>query len=261
MARVVWERRENIQSAYKNNLIPPVIKGSDGDFRPPPTIEDDFRRYLNHDVPHVNYTFELLYNWYDIGKTDYEPLYIRAQQTPIDWKSKIGNSDMTTNFKTTHDIPIHKGDMVIREDGMVFLLNWNVQIHPNNQASQALECNANVEFTRWFDDEVNDQGYLVRKRGMETIVPSIPISHSEYAGRPDFSEAQGNPGLHPDHIITVYLQWNDKTKNIEIGDYFYVGDWQYRVVNTSYAEVNIDREYGVFTLGAKRVAGGETDER
>lgn len=44
MARVVWDRRENIQDAF--TLIPPIVKPSHRDFRPPPTIEDDFRRLL-----------------------------------------------------------------------------------------------------------------------------------------------------------------------------------------------------------------------
>ena len=34
---------------------------------------------------------------------------------------------MSTNFKVTHETPIRKGDMVIREDGIVYLLNWNIQ--------------------------------------------------------------------------------------------------------------------------------------
>ena len=42
MARIVWDRRENIRDAIP--LIPPVVQKSTKDFRPPATIEDDFRR-------------------------------------------------------------------------------------------------------------------------------------------------------------------------------------------------------------------------
>lgn len=42
MARIVWDRRENIQEAIP--LIPPVVAKSNKDFRPPTTIQDDFRR-------------------------------------------------------------------------------------------------------------------------------------------------------------------------------------------------------------------------
>lgn len=215
---------------------------------------------LDHDVPHVNFTFELVRNWYAINEEGYEPIYLRGQQTPIDWKSKIGNSDMSTNFKVTHDIPIHKGDMVIREDGTIYLLTWNVTSHANNQATQTVECNATTEFTRHFDDITDEEGYLVEEGGYKVIVPPIPISHAEYAGRPDFSSASGQPGMHADHLITVSLQYNDTTKKINLDDRFMIGEFTYRVINVSIAEVNIDKEYGVLILNAKRVAGGVVED-
>lgn len=253
MARIVWDRRENIRDAIP--LIPPVVAKSRKDFRPPPTIEDDFRRLLQHDVPHVNYTYELVRDWYDLNSDTYEPIYIRAQQTPIDWKSKIGNSDMNSNFKATHDIPIHKGDMVIREDGIVFLLNWNVQNHANNQATQCSECNVTLEFTRHFDDVTNERGYFIEPGGRKVVVPPIPATQIEYAGRPDYSKTENIPGIAPDHLITVYLQWNPTTKNIFLNDQFVIGNFTYRVINISLVEVNIDKDYGILTLNAKRVAG------
>lgn len=42
MARVVWGRRADIESAI--DTIPPLSAKSTKDFRPPATIEDDFRR-------------------------------------------------------------------------------------------------------------------------------------------------------------------------------------------------------------------------
>ena len=254
MARIVWDRRADIEAACAK--IPAIKKTSLRDFRPPPTIEDDFRRLLEHEVPHTNYTFELVRDWYEINKEGYEPIYLRAQQTPIDWKSKIGNSDMSTNFKVTHDIPIRKGDMAIREDGTIFLMTWNVTNHPNNQATQVSECNATTEFRRHFDDIVDAEGYLLEEGGEKVIVPTIPVIHVEYAGRPDFSSASGQPGIHADHLITVSLQYNSTTKKIDLDDKFVLGEFTYRVINISIAEVNIDKEYGVLTLNAKRVAGG-----
>lgn len=84
----------------------------------------------------------------------------------------------------------------------------------------------------------------------------MPCIHSEYAGRPDYADSQGTPGVHADHLITVYLQWNSKTKNIMIDDEFVLGNYTYRVINVSIAEVQINQEYGVLTLNAKRVTGG-----
>lgn len=308
MARIVWDRRDDISKA--KDKIPFTPTASDEDFRPPSTIESDFTRLLNHNVPHINWTFEVLKDWFFVStQTDeslaeltearlkkmyadgtriirihrildentdeyvniyyllsedgtyaetknYHPKYIRAQMTPIDWKSKIGNSDMSVNFKTDYGLQIRKGDMVIREDGMLYILNWNVTNHANNQATQAVECNAVIDILREFQDETDDAGYLIEAGGMKPYITQLPISHSEYAGRPDFSGSTGQPGIHPDHLISVYCQWNKTTRQIRLDDEFVLGDFTYRVINVSLAEVQIDKDYGVLTLNAKRVAGG-----
>lgn len=243
MGKVVWKRRDI--SAQPFDLIPSIQEGSIKDFRPPSTIESDFRRLLMHDVPHVNFTFELLHDWFSQFENNYEPVYIRAQQTPIDWKSKIGNSDMSTNFKVTHDMPIHKGDMVIREDGTIYLLNWNVQNHPNNQATQSIECNTRITILRDRQDETDENGFLISDESPMAIVSDFPCVHAEYAGRPDYASSQGAGGIAPDHLISLSLQWNNQTKNIRINDEFVIGTFTYRVINISMAEVNITNEYGV----------------
>lgn len=255
---VVWERLNDIADAHEK--VPAIQRGSRKNFRPPETIESDFRRYLDHDVPNVNYTFEQVRDWFVIDYDDYEPTYIRAQYTPIDWKSKVGNSDMNYNFKTTHDVKINKGDMAIREDGKIQFFSWNIQNHPNNQATQATECNTWFEFVRHRDEIVDKNGFVLQKAYREVIVPKIPGVHVEYAGRPDYAAAQGQPGINPDHLITCSLQWNEKTQLIEINDEFKIGDFTYRVINISLVEVDINREFGTLVLNARRVAGGEQRE-
>lgn len=295
--------------ATKQDLIPVVRETSRKDFRPPTTIEDDFRRLLAHDVPHVNYTFELIHDWYfahgdkrvlqilesssvtndvvieytdnfgeitvtgDVQNTDhywiqdadliadinalpYSPVLIRAQQTPIDWKSKIGNSDMATNFKVTHDVEIFKGDIVIREDGKIYMLNWNIQDHPNNQATQNCECNGLVTFKRRVPEITNEAGYVIMPEHDEQIAPLMPIIHTEYAGRPDYMPSQWTPGVNADHLITVQVQYNQKTKNLRIDDTFEMDNYTYRIINIAFAEVHIDNDYGILDLNCKRVAGG-----
>ena len=317
MAKVVWDRRKDIRRS--TDKIPYTMRPSHEDFRPPSTIETDFQRLLKHDVPHVNWTFELIHNWYRVstqtddslgemtteqlkklyeggcryirihidhdpehdtdgctysddtttniyytlnedGKLeqtyDYAPEYIRGQQTSIDWKSKIGNSDMSTNFKTDYTHKVQKGDYVIREDGALYMLNWNITLHANNQATQTVECNAIVDITREFPPEVDSKGYVLEPGGRRPVAAGLPISHSEYAGRPDYSGASNQAGMHPDHLITVYCQWNDTTKKICLDDEFILGAFTYKVINISLAEVQVDRDHGVLTLNAKRVAGG-----
>ena len=311
MAKVVWDRKDDIKNAIKE--IPFIPKRSREDFRPPSRIETDFQRLLAHDVPHVNWTFELIHDWYKVvnvteesleeltqsklakmyelgtrilrkatpveGKEDkynvvyyavnedgsfeitedYEPEYIRGQQTSIDWKSKIGNSDMSTNFKTDYTHMIEKGDYVIREDGMLYMLNWNITLHTNNQATQSTECNAIIDITREFAPVVDSKGFVVEPGGRKAIAPGLPVNHTEYAGRPDYSGASLQAGMHPDHLITVTCQWNKTTRQIRLDDEFVLGDFTYRVMNISLAEVQIDRDYGVLVLNAKRIAGGSVN--
>lgn len=267
MGKVTWKRKSVVKAERTpppavTPLIPAIKQRSTKDFRPPPTIEDDFRRYLMHEVPHVNYTFEQIHDWYDTLQEDYKPLYIRAQQTPIDWKSKIGNSDMSTNFKTTHDVPIYRGDIVRREDGTIFMLNWNITNHPNNQATQCLECNAYLTFVRPAQRELSEDGFYKSDEHNPTkvIVDKMPCSHTEYAGRPDFSGSEGQAGIVGQHLISVSLQWNEQTKEIRIGDCFTIDRYTYRVINVSFAEVHISGARGVLTVNAKRVEGGVLDD-
>lgn len=256
MPTPTWTRRNitEIQDAFQP--IPSLSASSRKDFRPPPTIQSDFKRQLDHEVPYVNFTFELVHDWFQLQDPEYQHTYIRGQQTPIEWKSKVGNSDMSTNFKVTHEVPIYKGDMLIREDGMIYLLNWNVQNNPNNQASQSIECNAALTIKRDVPETVDKDGYLIEPAGEKIIVDSLPCIHSEYAGRPDYVASQGSAGIAPDHLITVSLQWNPSTANIHVNDRFELGNFTYRVVNISIAEVNITKEHGVLIFNAKRVAGG-----
>ena len=309
MAKVVWDRVTDVRKAWET--IPFQERGSRENFKPPARIRSDFTRLLNHYVPNVNWTFELIHNWYYVntqtdeslprltvhqlrrmyeagcriirihhelgeGETEniyyalkpngtysiteeYEPEYIRGQQTSIDWKSKIGNSDMSTNFKTDYSHKIEKGDYVIREDGMLYMLNWNITEHANNQATQSTECNAVIDITRMCQDETDEKGFLIAAGGRRIIAPGLPVSHQEYAGRPDYSGASGQAGMHPDHLITVQCQWNPTTRRIRLDDEFVLGDFTYRVMNISLAEVQIDKDYGILTLNAKRVAGGSVD--
>ena len=65
--------------------------------------------------------------------------------------------------------------------------------------------------------------------------------------------------MHPDNLITVSCQWNKTTRQIRLDDEFIIGDFTYRIMNISLAEVQIDKDFGVLVLNAKRVAGGSVN--
>ena len=171
---------------------------------------------------------------------------------------------MSMNFKTSYDVIIHKGDIVIRDDGMVYMLNWNVTTHPNNQATQCVECNDYLTFTREHRVSTDQYGYEIDdesdieldENGREVIVKEIPVSHAEYAGRPEYSVSERYAGVNADNLINMYVQWNQKTKNIRIGDTVVIGNYTYVIHNVYTAEVNIHKTHGCLYLQARREAGG-----
>ena len=221
----------------------------------PPTLEKDFKDWLETDVAHANYDFELIRDWYAREVEGYEPIHLRALYFSINWKSKIGNSDANSNFKTSYDVKIRKGDIVIREDGRIFMLNWTVQDMPNNQSTQAIICNTMLSFTRHVEDTVDDRGFLIEEAHEETIVPPIPCVFAEYAGRPDYMTNYNSPGVSANHLLTVQVQWNDRTKQLRTSDEFELLHSKYRVVDIVGTELDISQEHGILNLMARKVAG------
>lgn len=265
MPRPQWITEDRVEAIDQSfEIVSAPRQKSHRDYRPPRTLESDFTRLLEHEVPHTNFDFELIHDWFAAQAEDYHPVYIRGQQTPIDWKSKIGNSDMSLNFKTDYREKIQKGDYVIREDGMVYLLNWNVTTHPNNQASQTVECNDYLTFTREHRDAVDKNGFVIDdesnierdEHGRDIIVKEVPVSHSEYAGRPEYSISQNQPGVTANNLINIYVQWNDQTRKIQIDDTVIIHNVTYTIQNVYTAEVSIDKTHGCLYMQARRSPGG-----
>ena len=266
MGRILNKRKSEVESADffdDESLRPnPQIK-TFRRFRDPVTLYSDWHNELYEDKPYVNWWFDIVHDWYNKPE---EPYRIRAQQTPIDWKSKIGNSDMSTNFKVEHNVEIYKGDYAIREDGALYLLNWNVQNHANNQATQSVECNDYITFMRERRTRVDGNAFLLPEREdgkeysedgkYEIIVKDIPASHSLYTGRPDYSVSTGIPGVTSNDLMSVFVQWNSETQKIRVDDIFRIGFFTYHVVDIVTSEVRMDKSHGVLDLYAKRVPGG-----
>lgn len=236
------------------NIPPAVLTDSTKQFTVPPTIMSDYKNYLHSDIPNAVYDFRLLRSWYD-QFTEEKPLMIRAEHFPINWKSKMGNSDANKNFYTDYDVEIKKGDMCIREDGLIVMLNWSIQHYINAQTTQAIECNHRVTIKRHINALADNRGFKINDAYDKVIVDDLPCVMSEYAGRPDYAAAQNTPGINADMLTVVSLQFNEQTKNVRIGDEF---EWcysTYRIINLNHSEVDIDHTFGVITLSARRVAG------
>lgn len=229
-------------------------------FHIPPTILSDFRQFTYTDVPNTNFTFEVIQDWYATSEEGYEKQYIRAEMYPINWKSKMGNSDQSMNFKTSYDVRLRKGDILIREDGQIFIINWKIQEYINAQNSQINIANLPLTIYRHVEETLSSTGYLATPAFNAVIVPEIPAIWKIYIGRPDYQVIVNTPGIAPSDISEVFVQYNSHTANIRIDDLFRVEQYEYRVVEVQYSELDYDREYGLIYLQAKRNAGAETEQ-
>ena len=87
------------------------------------------------------------------------------------------------------------------------------------------------------------------------IAPDMPCVYAEYTGRPDYASNYNTPGISPDHLLTVQVQFNPLTDGIRLGDAFELCNTKYRIVNRVDSEVEINRDYGIINLMARRIAG------
>ena len=263
MAHVTWSRRKEIK---KHGKVAPTyaceVKETQNHFKQPPRFQDDYTRVLMTDHAHTNYWFKLCRDWYeDKDKPEDEAIWIRGEQTPIQWKSAIGNADMKTGFNTDWDIPIYRGDMLIRRsDNKIYMLDWNVQEYPIAQNSQTIECNHYFEFYREMPELTDENGYLIQEKGPQIVIPKIPGVVAEYTGRPDFEVVQSTPGITAVDLLTCYVQWNPITKKMRLNDTFRFGQFTYRVENISIERVEITKTHGEIMFHARRVTGGEVHD-
>lgn len=134
-----------------------------------------------------------------------------------------------------------------------------MQRHPNNQTTQAIDCNAQLEFTRHVDERLDTRGYLLEEAHDMVVAPAIPCVFSEYTGRPDYAASYNTPGISADHLLNVQVQYNSTTKAIRVGDEFLLYGHRYRVVNWVGTEIDMTASYGIINLMARKAAGGEAE--
>lgn len=230
---------------------------SSREFYIPPTSKSDFVNLVNTQIDHFTGTYTVLRDWYEQFAEDYEPVQVRATYYPIDWKSKIGNSDMAENFKCPHgDVVIVKGDIIINEAGEPLMLNWKVSDHINNQASQAVICNEYLTFERYVPEETDSLGYVISEAHRETVLDRMPVNITPYAGRPDYTTSNNTPGIVADSLYVCQLQLNPKSAMLRINDECAYGNDRYRIVNIDWSETNIEQDRGILNLNMRRVGGG-----
>lgn len=225
-------------------------------FYVPRTLASDFTNFLQNDIPGAVGDFTLIDNWYKQQEEGYSPTVIRGEIYPDSTKSRYSNTDNNLNFRSDVNSGIQKGDMLIGPDEAIYLLDWEVPPQPNNRMSRALRCNAMLTFSRYQAEEVDKDGYLLKEEGFASIAESIPCNAYRHDGRLEFSTNSHMPGLIPNTVTLLSVQFNDQTKNIKIDDVFIWGNETYTVADVNLVGVNLAGTRGVIQLQAKKKAGG-----
>lgn len=233
-----------------------IPAGSSARFYVPRTLAPDFTNFLQNDIPGAVGDFTLIADWYAQGQSGYRPITIRGELYPDSTKSRYSNTDNNLNFRSDINSGIKKGDMLIGPDETIYLLDWEVPPQPNNRMSRALRCNAQLTFSRYQAEEVDKNGYLIKEEGWIHVAQSIPCNAYRHDGRLEFSANSNLPGLIPNTVTLLSVQFNEQTKNIKVDDIFEWGSDTYTVADVNLVGVNLAGTSGVIQLQAKKKAGG-----
>ena len=225
-------------------------------FYVPTTLASDFANFLSNDIPGSVGDFTLIPDWYAYVDDPDESTVIRGEIYPDSTKSRYSNTDNNLNFRSSVDSGIKKGDMLIGSDEAVYLLDWEVPPEPNNRMSRALRCNAQLSFMRYEDEKTDEDGYLIREAGWVPVAESIPCNAYRHDGRLEFSTNSNLPGLIPNSITLLSVQFNEFTKKIRVDDTFEWGNETYTVADVNLVGVNMAGTSGVIQVQAKKKAGG-----
>ena len=254
--------------------IPYIPEGTSKRFRVPRTLAADFTAFLNQDIPNTVMNFELLRDWYDKFEDNYEPKIIRGEIYPDSTKSRYEDTDNNMNFRADVHSGIRKGDMIIQPNGEIFLLDWFVALQSNNAPSRAVRCNMRLTVKRFKGEHTDEDGYVVDDNGYFidedgyvcgdvkkedswiTIVDRLPANAYKYDGRPEYSAVAATPGVTPNTLTIMNIQYNSQTKNIKLDDFFEWGNDTYRIIDINHVGLHISGRYGTLKIQAKKEPGG-----
>lgn len=222
----------------------------------PRTQASDFTEFLSHDIPNTVMDFELLPNWFLRNEPDYKPHTIRMEIYPDSSKSRYTNTDNFMNVRADVDSGIKKGDMVVAPDGTTYLLDWAVALQSNNAPSRALRCNMLLSMMRYHEEETDEDGYQIAEEGYTPLFDNLPVNVYRYDGRPEFSAISGTPGVSPDALTIVTIQYNDLTRQIKADDKFIWAGETYVVIDVNYSGVYYLKNAGVLVQQCKKMPGG-----
>ena len=268
--------------------IPYNAQPSRKHFRIPKSLPDDFKNFLNHDIPGAVMDFVILRSWYEQFEEDYVERTERGEIYEDSTKSRYTNMDnVGLNLRFAWDADVINGDYVIDTDGTIYLLDWKMAPSPNNKNTRPLRCNLKTSFKRFIGDSYmsnQDTGImeqiidpdtgmviqpqpvdpddapeveiLIDENGYQTIAEEIPCNAYRYDGRPEYASVYGSAGISPNALTMMSIQYNQQTKNIRTNDQFVWNNEVYIVIDINPVDINLGGQTGILSLQCKRKAGG-----
>lgn len=201
--------------------------------------------------------FETLHDWYAQFDSQYKKVFWNGEIYANPSKSRYSNEDNHLEIRFARYADVRKGDYIIDEDRVIYLLDWVIGPESNNKPSRCLRCNAKITFKKYVEEEVSWEGKVIKPQHWDEFVKDIPCNAYRYEGRPQFSAINGTPGISANALTVLSIQYNEKTKNIQIGDVFTWGTQEYIVIDVNLNGMDISGKYGMLTIQARMSPGGD----
>lgn len=175
--------------------------------------------------------------------------------TSLDFKSNMkGLSDTTMQLQCSRSLNIKKGDYVTDSNSNIYLVNWHPYKSVNSYTTQIQLCTNAFTIERFLSTVLDSYGNVCTPNSYETIA-----SYRGYISRIGsgfWDSRDGDVGIVPLQRISVAIQYDLTTSNIQISDEFSYNGSQYIITDIDYAQLNPSGDDGVLILYAQVLDGG-----
>lgn len=218
-------------------------------------VKQAFDDYMNTDIPNTTGTFKQCED-FSLYRNDWDEYPdLRCMTSVINWKSSIGGSDSTRNFRVSLDTPIHRGDLIYDPmSNSVGMLTWHIENMPDCHRSQISTCNAYMSVKRNVPEKLDEMtGMVIQEASTKLVVDHMPICYGGMYGRYNYEVSNNTPGIMPDQKIEIRVQWNPETMDIKNGDFVIVRNVEHRVMFITWDYLDADDAHGYIVLTCERV--------
>lgn len=214
-------------------------------FYVPPNLQNDFQDALNSQLG-----TSFIIN-FDKNNTT------RAIVKEIDFRAKSDES--IRNEKPMYadiNINIEIGDYLQDGNDTYVVTQLQKMTFPKCYKLFAHVCNNKITITTYHQALYDGQGAIISPEGDSNIVENIYCSVDE--GSFQFASNSNGIGVVPTDEVTIALQYNDKTKNIDIGNNFYWFGKKYEIISTNYSQVDSDKGVGLLLFSGKKLTKNDS---